>query len=194
MKGAGRKVANVKSAINGSSSPPPSRSRGSNASGKSGFSMTGTQDYNEEGKRTTLHFIFLDGKKESILLDKRPLTYWDLQQVIITKRPNCKKMFSIRDDKKRFVTSDKYAPQDVLYVTEFVTPINMKNHALEEIRWEFYQYHGKPATFHDAMEERLQAKEAADQEARLAREEEERQNAEFLKHKDMDINEDLKDL
>jgi hypothetical protein len=187
MKNTAKKVLNAKKA----SSQSPTRTR--IASGKSGFSMAGAHDYNEEGKRTTLHFIFLDGKKESILLDKRPLTYWDLQQVIITKKPNCKKMFSIRNDKKQFVTSKNYTPQDELYIREFVTSLNMKNHPLEEIRWEFYKYHAKPAVFHDAMEERLLVKQAADLEAKLAREEEERLNAEFLKHKDKDINEDLKE-
>jgi uncharacterized small protein (DUF1192 family) len=103
-------------------------------------------------------------------------------------------MFSIRNEKKQFITAENYKPQDVLYVTEFVTSINMKNHPLEDIRWEFYRYHGKPAVFHDAMEERLQAKAAAELEARLAREEEERLNAEFLKNKDKDINDDLNDL
>ena len=150
--------------------------------------------YSEEGKRTKLHFIFLDGKKECIELEKRPKTYWDLQQVIITKKPGCKKMFSIRNEKKQFVTSSNYTPQDVLYINEFITSINMKNHPLEEIRWEFYKYHAKPKVFHDAMAERQEIKEAAELEAKLAREEEERLNAEFLKHKDKDINADLEDL
>lgn len=191
MKNAARNISNLKKAT----SPSPTRERGgSNASGKSGFSIAGASDYSEEGKRTTLFFIFLGGKKETIELEKRPRTYWDLQQVIITKKPNCKNMFSIRNEKKQFITAENYKPQDVLYVTEFVTSINMKNHPLEDIRWEFYRYHGKPAVFHDAMEERLQAKAAAELEARLAREEEERLNAEFLKNKDKDINDDLNDL
>mmetsp|Transcript_14255 Transcript_14255/g.23597 ORF Transcript_14255/g.23597 Transcript_14255/m.23597 type:complete len:243 (-) Transcript_14255:33-761(-) len=190
LRNVAKQVSNLKKAT----SPSPTRQRGSNASGKSGFSMSGTADYSEEGKRTTLYFIFLDGKKETIELERRPRTYWDLQQVIITKKRKCKNMFAIRNDKKQFVTAANYKPQDVLHVTEFVTSLNMKNHPLEEIRWEFYKYHGKPAQFHDKMEERLQAKAAAKEEARLKREEEERINAEFLKNKDKDINEDLNDM
>ena len=164
------------------------------SSSKSGFSMAGSHDYSEEGKRTTLHFIMLDGKKETIELDRRPRTYWDLQEVIVKKKPHSRKMFAIRNEKKHLVTSKNYVPQDILYIQEFITSLNMKNHPLEECRWEFYKYHAKPEKFHDKMEERLLIKKAAELEAKLAREEEEKANAEFLKNKEKDVNEDLKDV
>jgi hypothetical protein len=130
-------------------------------------------------RETRVRFIFLNSETKEYLVPT-PESYWDLQQIIAKYQRGQKKMFTILNSDKEFVTSENYTPSEKFTVKEFFSQVPNSRYPLVPVLWDYSIYHAKPSGWRDPALVRAEKLKLEEERKTREQQEEERLIREFL--------------
>ena len=105
--------------------------------------------------KANLHFLSRNSVKRIVPLMEIPTSYYELQIEIARYMPRCKEMVIVRNSDKQIVTSKNFQPSPVYYVNEIHTNTTPEHIPVQNLKWEFESYHGKPSDWVDLSQLRV---------------------------------------